>query len=38
MPSFVYDTEVISAKWLHEYYSKHRLEGENVFLNFTLKI
>jgi hypothetical protein len=27
---------VISAKWLHEFDVEHRLEGDHVFLNFTL--
>jgi hypothetical protein len=27
---------IISAKWLHEYHAKHRLEGNHFFLNFTL--
>ncbi len=27
---------VISAKWLYEYYAKHRLKGNHLFLNFTL--
>ncbi len=27
---------VISAKWLHEYHAEHRLEGDHLFLNFTL--
>ena len=33
----VKDTDlVISAKWLHEFHAEHRLEGDHLFLNFTL--
>ena len=27
---------VISAKWLHEFDTEHRLEGDHLFLNFTM--
>jgi hypothetical protein len=27
---------VVSAKWLHEFHAENRLEGDHVFLNFTL--
>jgi hypothetical protein len=31
------DTDlIITAKWLHEYHAERRLEGDHVFLNFTL--
>lgn len=29
---------IISVKWLHEYYAKHRMKGENILLNCTFKI
>jgi hypothetical protein len=41
-PAVMYATKirdvdlVISAKWLHEFHAEHRLEGEHIFLNFTL--
>jgi hypothetical protein len=27
---------VVSAKWPHEFHSEHRVEGDNIFLNFTV--
>ena len=27
---------IINAKWLHEFHAEHRLEGDHIFLNFTL--
>jgi hypothetical protein len=37
-PSFGASAVTITAKWLHEFHAEHRLEGDHLFVSFTLAL